>query len=402
MTIGWIFLYIDPGTGSLLISALIGILATILYSVKGVFYKASLLVSATGKKNLADFSGQIVFFSEGKAYWRVYKPVIEELIEKKQKIIYLSADKEDDGLLISSEYVETHYLGKINQAIFILNRLRAKMCVMTTPQLDVISLKRSKHVEHYCHIIHSPTDIHAYKKFAFDFYDSVLCSSLSQITNLRYLEKERQTKPKQLFKTGCTYYDVFQPTNVKKGDSILLAPTWGDRSFFKFHGKEMLTNLLDGGHKIIFRPHPQSWISDKELMADIVSTFGANPNLIIDKETSGEKSILNSKLLICDITSGMLFDMAFAYKKPVVAINFEWADGGYEASDLNSETAAIALLKDVGEIVNVQDMKSISETISKNTDKVISKEIIRKHIFNFQNSGKIAAEQIVSIFKVIE
>lgn len=402
MSIGSTFLYIDPGTGSLLISALLGILATVLFSIKGVFYRLSLLVSATGKKNVTDFSGQIVFFSEGQAYWRVYKPVIEEFINKKQRVVYLSADKDDEGLMMSSEYVETQYLGKIKQAIFILNRLKAKMCVMTTPQLDVISLKRSKNVNHYCHIIHSPTDIHAYKKFAFDFYDSVLCSSSAQMINLKYLEEERDTKPKQLFKTGCTYYDVFKPAHEEKGDSVLLAPTWGDRSFFKLYGKEMLTHLLEGGHKVIFRPHPQSWISDKELMIDIVSTFGSNSNLIIDKETGGENSINKSKLLICDITSGMLFDMAFAYKKPVIAINFEWANGGYEASDLNSDTAAINLLKDVGDIFDVEDISSISEAIDRSANKVINEEIINKHIFNFQESGKIAAEQILSIYKAIE
>ena len=402
MAVGSILMYIDPGTGSLLISVLFGIIATILYSIKGLFYRASLAVSASGKKNLADYSDQIVFFSEGKAYWRVYKPVLEEMINKKQKVVYLSAEKDDEGLQISSEFVETHYLGKINQAIFILNRLRAKMCVMTTPQLDVIALKRSKHVNHYCHIIHSPTDIHAYKKFAFDFYDSVLCSSTSQIMNLRYLEKQRQTKTKELFKTGCTYYDIFKPDNLEKGEYVLLAPTWGDRTFFKFHGKEMLNNLLKGGHKVIFRPHPQSWISDKALMTDIVSSFGSNPNLVVDKETDGEKSIIKSKILICDITSGMLFDMAFAYKKPVVAINFDWADGGYESSDLDSDTAAINLLKDIGEIVSVKDMEYISEIINNNSQKIISEEIISKHIFNFQNSGKIAAEQITSIFKALE
>jgi len=216
------------------------------------------------------------------------------------------------------------------------------------------------------------------------------------------LEKERHTKPKQIFQTGCTYYDVFRSDNEDRGDYILLAPTWGDRTFFKSCGKEILNNLLEGGHKVIFRPHPQSWISDKELLDDIISTFSSNANLIIDKETDGEKSINKSKLLISDITSGMLFDMAFVYKKPVVAIKFDWADGGYEASDLISDTAAIDLLKDVGDVVNVVEVKDISETVVKSSAKIITQEIIGKHIFNFQKAGKVAAEQILSIFKTIE
>lgn len=392
-----VLLYIDPGTGSLLISALIGFVLSLLYSVKGLFYKASNLFFGSRGNAVSDFSGKIVFFSEGKAYWRVYKPVVLELINNKQNFVYLSADKDDEGLSITSEHVETHYIGNIRQAIFVLNQLKAKMCVMTTPQIDVISLKRSKDIEHYCHIIHSPTDIHAYKKFAFDYFDSVLCSSESQIDNLKFLEDERNSPPKQLFQTGCTYYDVFLSDTQNSGDSILLAPTWGDRTFFKSCGKEIVRNLLEGGHKVIFRPHPQSWISDKELLNDIISSFSSNPNLIIDKETGGEKAISQSKLLICDITSGMLFDMAFVYKKPVVAIRFDWKDGGYESSSLIKETAAIDLLKDVGDVVNVDDVKDISVIVDESASKTITKEIIDKHIFNFQEAGKVAAEQIITI-----
>ena len=55
---------------------------------------------------------------------------------------------------------------------------------MTTPQLDVFALKRSKSVDHYCYVIHAPNNIHADKKFAFDYFYSVLCSSHAQIENL--------------------------------------------------------------------------------------------------------------------------------------------------------------------------------------------------------------------------
>jgi hypothetical protein len=397
-----IILYIDPGTGSLLITALIGLGLSVLYSLKGIFYKISYLFSGTGGNTISDFSGRIVFFSESNAYWSVFKPVVLEMINNKQKFVYLSADKDDEGLSITSEQAETHYIGNIRQAIFILNRLKAKMCVMTTPQLDVVALKRSKYIEHYCHIIHAPTDIHAYKKFAFDYFDSVLCSSQVQIDNLRFLEDKRNSVPKQLFRTGCTYYDVFLSDTKNIGDSVLIAPTWGDKTFFKSFGKEIVSNLLKGGHKVIFRPHPQSWISDKELLNDIVSLFGSNTNLTIDKETGVEKAISKSKLLICDITSGMLYDMAFVYKKPAVAIKFEWKDGGYESSSLLKDIATIDLLKDVGDVVNVEDVKDISEIVDKTSSKTITQEIIDKHIFNFQVAGKVATEQIVSIYKNIK
>lgn len=91
IVIGGVLLYLDPGTGSLLISTLMGLSLTLLYILKGLFYKFSYFLFGVKRKRLNDFSDKIVFFSELKYYWRVYKPIITKLIKKKQKVIYLSA-----------------------------------------------------------------------------------------------------------------------------------------------------------------------------------------------------------------------------------------------------------------------------------------------------------------------
>lgn len=393
------YLYIDPGTGSLLISTLIGLGLTFLYTVRGFIYRLPYLYSGKKDKLITDFSGKLVFFSEGQRYWRVFQPVIEELIQSGEKVVYLSAEQDDSGLSAGYTGVESYYVGSIRQALFVLNNLKAKMCILTTPQLDVIALKRSKGVRHYCHVIHSPTDIHAYKRYAFDYFDSVLCSSTHQINNLRYLEGLRHTKRKELFETGCTYYDVAGIPQTEEGDFVLLAPTWGDRTFFKYCGSEILELLLKAGHKVIFRPHPQSWISDKGLLEPLLARYNGNPNLIIDKESDGTPSFLKSKVLICDVTSGMLFDMAFIYRKPVIGLTFDWPNGGYEASDLPEETSAVKLLEEIGVKLNVKDVSSISEQVKAATELRITDEIIDRHIFNFREAGKVAARQISTIYK---
>lgn len=397
MNSDFIFLYIDAGTGSLIISLLTGLFLSLLYSIKNIYYNFLSFISGIKTNFKSDFSGKIVFYSENKSYWRVYEPIVLELIKNDQKFVYLSSDDEDPGLRIKDHCIETYYIGNINQSIFILNKLKSRLCVMTTPQIDVIALKRSKHVKHYCHVIHSPTDIHAYKKFAFDYYDSVLCSSESQIENLRYLEKIRGTKHKELFKTGCTYYDFFSKENENSGDSILIAPTWGDRTFFKQHGKRIIKILIDSGEKVIYRPHPQSWISDKDILNDVMNTYGSHPNFHIDEKVGGESSIQESKLLICDISSGMLYDMILVYQKPVISVDFDWKDGGYESSNLLNQISSISFLNDFGGFIKVDEIENISSIIKNVVSKKPSKKAIDNHIFNFKKCGKIAAEQIISI-----
>tara|TARA_B110000211_G_scaffold205067_1_gene239083 strand:+ start:387 stop:704 length:318 start_codon:yes stop_codon:yes gene_type:complete len=105
-----------------------------------------------------------VFFNEGQRYWNVFGPVLKELIHKKQSFVYLSADKNNEGLKLNNEFCEAYYLGEINQSVFLLNQLKAKICVMTTPQIGILNLRRSKHVKHYCNLLHSPVNIHFYKK----------------------------------------------------------------------------------------------------------------------------------------------------------------------------------------------------------------------------------------------
>jgi hypothetical protein len=343
-------------------------------------------------------SSGIIFFSEGKNYWRVYESVIEELLKGNQSVIYLSAEKDDLGLALSSEYFKSYFIGNMKTAVFRLNKMKARMCVLTTPQLGVLSLIRSDSVDHYSHIIHSPTDIHSYKKFAFDYYDSILCSSISQIDNLRYLERRRASKTKRIFQTGCTYYDLLKPISKTSGYSILVAPTWGDRTFFKFHGKKLLRVLVESGFSVILRPHPQSWISDKKLLNEIFFEFKSTTNLVIDKEISSENSFKKAGILITDITSGTLFDAAFLYKIPVVGFEFPWADGGYEASDIPNQSSARLLINDVGVILPVQNIDNISEVINSLGEREITQEIIDRHIFNFKNAGKVAADQLVSIY----
>ncbi len=395
-------LYIDPGTGSLLISAIIGLGMTILFTAKGFFYKTIAKLSGKSYKGRNDFSGKLVFFNEGRNYWNVFKPIVEKLIKQKQEFVYLSADKNDPGLNINSQYCEPIFIGKMQQAVFFLNRIKAKMCVTTTPQLDVIAFKRSKEVKHYCYLNHSFVDIHAYKKFAFSYYDSILCGSKYHIKNLRQLEQYRKDKKKILMETGCTYFDEYKINSITTESHVLLAPTWGDRSFLNQNCKELINYLLEGKSKIVFRPHPQSWISDKKVLQQITDIFGSNEKFEIDKSTDNSKSLEKAHTLICDISSGIIFDAAFIYKKSIIAIDFKWDDGGYESSDLENKASTNYLLEDIGKVIYPNDYKNINSIIKEIKRKEITEDVINKHIFNFRKAGKVSTEQIISIFNKID
>lgn len=397
------FLYIDPGTGSILLSLIVGFILSLKDFFIDLYYKTISLFIKNKYKGTHDFTDELVFFSEGKKYWKVFKPILECLENMNVKFIFLSADLNDPGLLFNSKKSSSHYIGNMNQAVRVLNKLKATMCVTTTPQLDILEWKYSKNVKHYCYIYHSPIDIHSYKKFAFDYYDSILCTSNYQLKNIRQLEIIRNSKKKILKKTGCTYFDLsISKTATSNNDYILIAPTWGDRSFFKNSGELLVQVLLKHGYKIIYRPHPQSWISDIELLNQIKLKFGNNKMFSIDKAIDNSISLSKSKAMITDISSGIIYDVAFLYKIPVIAVNFEWDDGGYESSSLNVSASSNYLLKDYGKLIMEDELNRIDKIIEEALNVEITKEIMDKHIFNFKNSSKFASNQIISIFNNIK
>jgi hypothetical protein len=200
-----IFLYIDPASTSALLYIVIALVATVAFALRGFFYKIKNLILGKGFISSNDFENtDIIFYSEGKQYWPVFLPVIKALEKKNVPCAYLTSDKDDPGLTYNSEYYGSKYIGNLTMTSVYMNKLKAKFVGMTTPQLDVMMIQRSKKVQHYGHIVHAPIDIFTYRKFAFDYFDSVFCSGSHQIEGIKKLEEKRGTHKKILLETGLT------------------------------------------------------------------------------------------------------------------------------------------------------------------------------------------------------
>jgi CDP-glycerol glycerophosphotransferase (TagB/SpsB family) len=405
------FAYLDPGTGSMLVYFIMGVFATFLYFIKGSFYKVkALLTGGKVDKDLRDLGdAEVLFYSEGAHYWNVFLPVIEELEKKSIKTVYYTSGENDPGLNTDFKYLKAKYIGKNITAFTLLNHIKAKLVVMTTPQLDIMHLKRSKKVDTYIHLVHAPTDALLYKKFAFDYFDVVMCSGQHQIESIEELEAKRNLHKKVLLKTGLTYYDIMYRNREKflkkkNTNTILIAPTWGTNSMLTKFGSNPLKILLEAGYNLILRPHPQMYVSQKQLIEEIENELLEYNNVKIDKNPSGEASMGEADLLISDI-SGIIFDFFFIYEKPVIVIEDEIEKGGYEAEDVEKEMWEIEVLDKVATLVNHNNMDLLTNKVAELIDKDISdlvNEIRSESLFNFPNAGKVAAEQIIDIVKNIE
>ena len=88
-------LYIDPGTGSMLFTIVLGAVTTLYFLARRFIVYIKFRVSG-GKIEKAD-SEKIpyVIFSDGKQYWNVFAPICDEFEKRKTRLEYWTASEED-------------------------------------------------------------------------------------------------------------------------------------------------------------------------------------------------------------------------------------------------------------------------------------------------------------------
>lgn len=368
-------LYIDPGTGSMLFSILIGAAATLFFVAKAAWIKFKILLS--GKK---DGSGVVdasyktyVIYNEGNQYWNVFKPVTDEFEKRKIPLMYYTSSKTDPIFDQKYEFVTSEYIGEGNTAFAKLNMLSAGFVLMTTPGLQVYQLKRSKSVKHYSHVLHMPNDATTYRLFGLDYFDSVLLTGDYQKDDIRTLEKNRGINSKDLVTVGCSYLDVLSekinsiPAEENHVFTVLVSPSWGEVGVLKRFGERLLDPLAATGWKIIVRPHPQSKKSEADMLKRLEERYKDNANVEWDYNRDNIYSMKKADIMISDF-SGIVFDYTFLCNKPVMYVNTDMDLRPYDAYDLNKQLWQFSVLEKMGIKLEEKDFANIKEVIQNASD----------------------------------
>ena len=153
---------------------------------------------------------ELVFYSEGSGDWPHLGPVVESLLrDHDRSVTYLSSDPDDPGLAIVDPRLRTFMIGSGTARTILFARIDCKHFVMTLPDLDQLWLKRSAHPVHYVYLFHSMNSTHAaYRKDAFDAYDTVLCVGPYQVDEIRRAEELRGLPAKELVEHGSVKLDT--------------------------------------------------------------------------------------------------------------------------------------------------------------------------------------------------
>lgn len=360
-------LYIDPGTGSMLFTILIGVIGAGLYSLRMAFIKLRFLISG-GHVKESDNTIPFVIFSDDKRYWNVFEPICREMDRRGKDIMYLTASEEDPGLKNSYPHVKAEYLGNGNKAYARLNFLKASIVLSTTPGLDVYQWKRSRDVQYYIHLPHAASEITLYRMFGIDYYDAILLSGDYQEQDIRNLEKLRKLPAKNLVKVGIPYMDEMAVRLAQAGSApehprtVLLAPSWGTSAIFHVYGGRILDALLQTGYHIIVRPHPQSFISEADLMTKLMKAYPPSEQLEWNRDTDNFEVLRRADILISDF-SGVIFDFTLIYDKPVVYTDPQFDVSPYDAWWLNTPLWTTSALPRLGCLLTEANIENIKDVI---------------------------------------
>jgi len=356
----------------------------------------------------------IVFYSENSVLLYPYvEQIIKELEKRDQKICYVTSSKDDPIFKNENKKIKSFYIGDGSVKYKFFWELKAKVVIMTMPDLENYWIKRSiVFPVHYIYIFHSMNSTHmAFQKEAFDRFNTIFCVGQYQIQEIRATEQLYNLKQKNLVEYGYGLLDKllksrpshsqqnFLSKNNKK--KILIAPSWGKQNLLESTGIELIKILLDAGYHVTVRPHPMTVKKSSKLIKQIKEKFEKNPDFLLDTNTSSFEQLFSSYALITD-WSGIGYEYAFVCERPVIYVDVPKKAWNKEYEKIGLEPFEISIRDKIGEIVSIQNIESMPERIEFLYGHVTEfkskiEKIRNDAVFNIGKSGEVAANEIIKI-----
>jgi len=388
------YAYLDPGSGSALISTLVAAGAGLLYALKSFFYK----FSGQAPEQSAEPS-DIVIFTEGKIYWGTFRLIVDELIRRKIFFRYLTLDLHDPGLEIESCYMQSRLVSAKKSGFLFIERVNARVMLATTPNIGTAGfpLKRPD-VDQLIHVFHSVSDISTYRKGSLDHYDTVILAGEFQRESIRLIEKKRSLPKKKLVTLGLPYLDelythITELPRVERNDGrvrILIGSSWGEMRCLRIYGTDFIRTLAQMGYQIIIRPHPHSFVYEADYIMQCEQALMNYSSVTWDRDVSPYKAMCDAVILISD-TSAIRFDYAFLFNKPVITLDIPRQNlTDFEADDLAEDWADQAC-KEIGVVVDqetINDLEPMICRLLKNYDNRGNKAMRDSVIANWSHSSE--------------
>ena len=130
-------LYIDPATGSMLFSVLLGVFITAGFFLRMLFIKVKTLIGGKSASTNEGYNKYLIY-TDDKRYWNSFESILDEFERKQTDVAFWTSSEDDPVFSKEYKFVHPEFIGTGNKAFVKLNAARADVLLSTTPGLDVL------------------------------------------------------------------------------------------------------------------------------------------------------------------------------------------------------------------------------------------------------------------------
>jgi YidC/Oxa1 family membrane protein insertase len=231
---------------------------------------------------------------------------------------------------------------------------------------------------------------------------------------VRLLEKLRGTTQKNIVEQGYVLLDelIRQVDTVVKASSqdvpeastpitALVAPSWGPDGLLENHALELVEPLLSSGIRVILRPHIRTFQLKPDAINSVLSAFGSNSLLTIDRDPNPASSFAAADVMI-SAWSGVAFEFAMSWRKPVVSVDVPRKNFNPSYLKIDVEPFEVAAREKIGVVVSPTELNKVPLAVR---DLASDKEqwanrlssFAQENVFNLGRSAQVAADALESI-----
>jgi phosphonate transport system ATP-binding protein len=361
-------------------------------------------------QEIQNINQKIAFYSESASDWNHYSRIINELINiHKIDVYYITSDHTDQ--ILNSKNISSFYIGYDKYRTIFFQTLQFKVFVSTTPDLGKFAFTRSPYDVHYSYIFSSLISTHmGFMYDAFDNFDSILCIGAHQRDELKSLEQHYGLKQKEI--VDCGYGNLENIIDSIKKDSkdlklnkeitsVVIAPTYGQDGLLEINNGELICSLIDilieANINVKLRPHWMSLNNNPLLISKIIDRQKNCNNFKIEKDLSSVDSLIESDVLISDL-SGVAIEYAFGFLKPVVYIDIPMRARNSDFNIIDFPAFEVEIRPKTGVVLAPEKLADLPNLINHLTEnQSFEKDIVKlreKSVFNLGTSEKIGAKYL--------
>lgn len=352
---------------------------------------------------------EISFYSSQAQYISYYQGLLNELVQRKKEVLYLTSDLQDPVLAVDESAILSYFSKSFLPITF--QTINSQVLVTTIPDIQQYKLNRTFSGTNYVYVFHSLVSTHMmYRKGAFDYYDTIFCVGPHHVEEIRKTEELYNLPEKILHEVG--YYRLekiladhqeyqLQHDESKSRKLVLIAAGWQEENMLDTCADALIDSLLKEDVEVVFRPHPMTIVHMPDKLNALKEKYAEYTQFQVDSQTTSEKYFHEADVMICD-WSGVALEYAFGTERPVLFVDLPRKVYNPEYEKLGLEPLEVRLREQIGQVIKPERAEQAGGIVQDFIDqsREYREQIVdarEKNVYNFGESSRIGADIIQNI-----